>query len=215
MIKIADALTELISENPLLQFGLQHNLLNLSQTARYLEPLIETKVKKDITAAAITMALSRMQNETRKRKLQRDMYTIDRISMQTGLSTFTFAKTADAYARLRVLYASIQKASGFIVITQGTRQITVIVESKFAMRVKCVLSGRPLYSHKKVSSISASFDEKYLKIPGFIYIVLQQMMLLNINIIEVSSTFTELVLYIDEADLKIAFEALQVLFVKR
>lgn len=71
------------------------------------------------------------------------------------------------------------------------------------------------FIHHAVSSIGVTFDEEYLTIPGFIYIILQQMMPLNINIIEVSSTCTELVLYIDEKDMKIAYEALEASFIKK
>ena len=213
MLKITDAISSIISENPLLQFGLQHRLLNLSQTASYLKPLIETKAKKEVSVNALTMALSRFQRNMKKKRLQRESYRIDQVSMHTGLSTFTFAKTMETSAGVHKLYQSIQKAHGYITIAQGTNQITVILDSRFASKVRQYVSARPRFRHENIASVGVSFDEKFIKVPGLIYIVLQQMMLLNINIFEVSSTYTELVLYTAEEDLKVAFEALEVLFV--
>ena len=132
--------------------------------------------------------------------------------MQTGLSTFTFTRTPETHAGVHKLYNAIQKKNGYITISQGSGQITVIIESRFKENVRDAISARPRFNHKNIAAIGIAFDEKYIEVPGLIYVVLQQMMLLNINIIEVSSTFTELVLYVSEADLKTAFEALEVLF---
>ena len=212
MLKITDAIKSVVSENPLLQFGMQHRLLNLTKTAGYLKPLIEIKSKKYVTVSSLTMALSRFQSEIRKQSLQRESYRIDQISMHTGLSTFTFTKTPETHAGVNKLYQMVQSEHGYITIAQGTNQITVIIDSVFAEKVKKFISSRPRFHHKNIASIGVSFDEKFIRVPGLIYIVLQQMMLLNINILEVSSTYTELVLYIVEEDLKTAFEALQYLF---
>lgn len=212
MIRITDAIREVISGNPILQFGLQHRLLNLSQTAAYLKPLIETRAKKQVSVNALTMALSRLQRSIKKKGLQRENYRFDRINMQTGLSTFTFTRTPETHAEVHKLYNAIQKKNGYITISQGSGQITVIIESRFKENVRNAISARARFRHENIAAIGIAFDEKYIEVPGLIYVVLQQMMLLNINIIEVSSTFTELVLYVAESDLKTAFEALEVLF---
>jgi hypothetical protein len=212
MLKITDAIKSIVAENPLLQFGMQNRLLNLTQTAVYLRPLVEVKAKKEVTVSALTMALSRLQNEIKKTALQREIYHMDQVSMHTGLSTYTFTKTPETHAGVNKLYQSVQRAHGYITIAQGTTQITVILDSRFSDKVKQYVSARPRFHHKNIASVGVSFDEKYLQVPGIIYIVLQQVMLLNINILEVSSTYTELALYVAEEDLKTAFEALQYLF---
>jgi hypothetical protein len=214
MIKLTDVLDDIIGGNPLLQLGLHHDLFNLTQTARYLHPLVETKAGKDVTVGALTMALSRLQKEAQKQRLHRDSYDIEKISMHTNLSALTYTKTDGAQAGVRKLHSAIQKKNGYMTMTEGTAQITVILESQFAPIARKFISQRPRSCIHHIASIGVTFNEEYLQIPGFMYIILQQMMLLTINIIEVSSTFTELVLYINEQDLKTAFEALENLFVR-
>ena len=110
------------------------------------------------------------------------------------------------------LGSSVQKKNGYITISEGTNQITIILDSKFRSLSRSAISQRPRYAHDHIAAVGVTFSEEYLKVPGFMAVILQQMMLLNINIIEVSSTFTELVLYIEEKDLKLTFDALHGLF---
>ncbi len=212
MIRISDALRQMVHGNPLLQFALQHRLLNLRRTAAYLRPLVETKARKPVSIGALTMALSRLQIAEGKTSLQREMYRFDHIAIHTGLATFTFGKSSETHDGVQRLYAAVHEDGEYITIAEGTGQITVIVDADQAENVRKLIPQQPQYTHDRVASIGVVFGQKYLKIPGLIYIVLQQLMLLNINIIEVSSTFTELSLYVDEADLKPAFEALESLF---
>ena len=48
----------------------------------------------------------------------------------------------------------------------------------------------------------------------FLYYILQQTTLQNINIIEISSTFTEIVLYVEEQDTKLTFDTVYESFSK-
>ncbi len=214
MIRLHDTLRALVAENPLIQFGFRHGLLNLTKTAQYLKPLVEMRTKKGISVSALTMALSRLQREAAGGRLKRSTYHFDRINMHTSLCAYTFTISPETHKGVHRLYDAVQKANGYITISQGTSQITVIVQSQFQDRVHKLIGTRPRFTHTNVASVGIAFDETYVEVPGLIYIVLQQMMLLNINIIEVSSTYTELVLYVAEKDLKTAFEALEALFVQ-
>ena len=63
MIKISDAVREILDGSTFLQFGLHHKLINLSQLARFLHPLVEARTKKEVQRSAIHMALSRIGKE--------------------------------------------------------------------------------------------------------------------------------------------------------
>ncbi len=212
MLRIGDALRDMVQGNPILQFGLQHRLLNLRSTAAYIKPLVEAKTRKQCTESSLTMALSRLQRAETKTLLSRSVYHFDRVMMHTRLATFTYAKSKETHAGVQKLHAFLQRSGGYMTVAEGTSQITMILDVEQAVHVERLLLQQPLYRNEHIASVSVSFGETYLNIPGLIYIVLQQLMLLNINIIEVSSTYTELSLYIDEADLKTAFDALEGLF---
>lgn len=215
MLRLADALSDIIGSNPFLQFGLSQKLLNLSQLSRYIQPQVEARTKKEVQPSAILMALSRMQREVSKKNLKRDSISIDHLSIQTGLSTLTFAKSLEAHKAVEKVYASAQKKNAYATVSEGTNQITVILDSAFADKMTDSIQQKPLYRHDNITAISVLFDESFTRDgPGFVALILQQLMLQSINIVELSSTFTELILFVDERDTKLAFETLFRIFEK-
>lgn len=215
MLRLADVIEDVCLGNPLLQFGLQHRLLNLSQVAAYIQPLLEVKAKKEVQTQTILMALSRLQKRMKKTSTEREDFRIKHLFIQSNLITNTFAKTPAIHSAAQEVYAQIQAKKGFIAISESIGEITLITEDQYESLIHDLIKAKPKFSHSHLSSIGVTFDEKYTTIPGFIYIILQQLLLLHINVIEITSTFTEIVLYIDEKDTKMAFEALHRLFVRK
>ena len=66
-----------------------------------------------------------------------------------------------------------------------------------------------------LASLGVTFDERYLDEPGFLYFVLQQLYFQNINIVELASTSTELILYLAQADVRLAFDTIYQRFVHK
>ncbi len=211
MIRLHDALRELISRNPFLQFGLNERLFNLTQLSRFLAPQIGVKAKKSVQPAAVLMALSRLQRQTSASR-KSTAFHIDQIAIQTNLSTFTYPKTRATHRGVEKLYSAVQALQGFITVAEGTRQITVIVGSEFTGIVRSLIEGKPEFVSKNVASVGVRFSEQYIEVPGFIFVVLQQLMLMGINLVEISSTYTELILYVTEQDARDTFDLISALF---
>jgi len=212
MIRLADVIGDIVRGAPLLLFGLQHRLFNLTQLARYIQPHVRVRAKKDVQVSAIVMALSRFQRDVRKTHVEREQYRIRNIAVHTGLATATFVKTTDVQRDVHQFLREVEKHGGFVTLSEGTSEVTVIYENRHRPLFRQSLRFRPKYTHTRLSSLGISFHEKYNDVPGFIYIILQQMMLQHINIVEIASTYTELVLIIDEKDAKTAFATLYELF---
>ncbi|MDD4627800.1 MAG: hypothetical protein PHE68_00195 [Candidatus Peribacteraceae bacterium] len=209
MITLTDVLRDIIADNPFLQFGIQKRIFNLSSLSRELQPQVEIRAKKDVRSSAILMALSRLQRAEQKKVPQREQIHAKSVTIQTGLSIYTFTKTKDVHKGMNMLFIELQKNNGYITICEGTQEITILLDSAHAHRVKHFMPQQPKYHQDRLAALGLSFDEKlYLPTPGMIYLVLQQLMLQSINLIEVSSTYTELTLYVAEQDAKLAFETL-------
>ncbi len=214
MIKISDVIKDIVTGNPFLQFGIQHKLLNLSQVTKYLRPIVAAKSKKEVTDSALLMAISRLQGEISNKDLQRDKFSLENISIHTGLATFTYVKTEASLRGAYKLHTTVHNANGYITISEGTNQITIIVDAKYSSLIKKLIRQKPQFAHENVSSVGITFSEEYIRVPGMIYMIIQQLMLMNINILEVSSTYTELAIYMANEDIKPAFEVLHSIFVE-
>ncbi len=215
MIKITDTLQSIIQENPFLEFGFNHELFNQAQLARYLNPLVQARTQKQVSDSAIMMALSRSKADLAKSRIKSKQYVIDKLTVVSGLSTASFLRTKETHKKLNLLYGFIQSRNGFCNLCEGMTEITVIVESTYQSKLERITNQKPLYTHDQVGSICVKFSDTYATIPGMLYMILQRVALQNINLIEISSTFSEINLYFDEKDTRIVFDTLFTCFLTK
>ncbi len=209
MRKISDALESVIEGNPALAFGLHHRLLNLTKVARFLRPSVEAQTGKDVSDSAVLMSLSRLQRKwSRSRPQKTDALVLDKVSIVSGLCSVTLAKTQTTHRELNRVFSAVQERNGFITITEGLREITVIVEEENFGRLRRALSSRPKIVHRSVASVGMTFSERYLSVKGVLHQLLEQIALQNINVLEVASTATEFYIYVEERDVEVAFASI-------
>lgn len=208
MIRISDALKANIEGNPFLEFGLHHGLFNLTQLARYLQPHIESRTMKAVQPAALTMALSRLQREIQPTTPTAREYAVDRVTIHSGLYTATYPKQPDILTVLNKLYERVHRDGGYCSLSQGQHEVTIILDRDRVPELQKRIRRRPLFRCDDLSAIGVQFDSRYARIPGMLYMLLQRVALQNVNLVEITSTFTEIHLFIAEEDTRTVFDLL-------
>lgn len=208
MIKISEAIKEILNKNEFLQFGFHYKLFNLSKLADFIKPQLQARTKKEIKTSAITMTLSRIQKYKIRINKNSEEYATENITVYSNLCTMTFLKSREIHAKINRLYEKIQKQKGYITISEGVDEITIIFESKFLHEIKNTIDEKPTHKRENIAAIGIKFNEKYGEIPGLIHFLVQHFMIQNINIIEIASTHTEIFFYVDQRDIKLAFDTL-------
>lgn len=216
MRSVQEALLETIQENELLQFGLANRLFNLSQLAKYLKPSIEVRVKKDIQEGSLTMALSRAQRSAKsfKNGLKPGDFSFSSIQVASNLCIHTYLASKDKRVGVIGLLKELQAKEKFISFTHSLKQITIFFSKDDLQLVEKHISGKPLQSLESVAVIGGVFDDHFAKHPGLFNAVFQHLYTQGVNILEVSSTFTELQIYVNEKDMRLAFDTLYARFVR-
>ena len=101
-------------------------------------------------------------------------------------------------------------------ISQGMSQITVIIDNRFEEQTRLAFGNNIVCHIKDVSALGIRFDEAFsMNGPGFLYTILQHVSLQGINLIEIASTYTEFILYLDSKDVRVAFDSLYSAFLAR
>ena len=204
MKKISEAVETLIEGHPGLRFGFHHRLLNLSQLARFLRPSIEAQTHKEVTESAVLMNLSRLSRRAAPTPgSHEEELVLDKVSVQSGLCSATFLKTPESHRQLNRVFQRIRSRNGFITVTEGIREITVIVEAE---NLELLRGARIV--HRNLASVAVTFDSRYLKVKGILHQLLEEVALQNINVIEVTSTATEFCVFLEQADVQLAFDAI-------
>lgn len=208
MKTIAAVLRELVEPNTFFQFGLANRLLNLSQLARYLRPQVEARLKKSVELSAVTMNLSRLQRESAEQRAPSDDLRISNIVVHSQLSVLAYPKRREVHAGINRLYNKLQRLGGYITICEGISEVAIIIDSKNLRLGKDTIEERPAYEYSNVASLGVKFDPSTLDTPGLYHSIFQQLYFQRINIIELASAATELIIYIAEEDVQLAFDTL-------
>jgi len=216
MKKISDALNEIISGNSLLEMGMRHGILNLTQTAHFIAPTLAARLKKNVEPTAVTMALSRMQRQKAKRSGPRDgKIRLDGIAITPGLCVVTYSSTPNLKLRINAFLHKQQRKESFCAVTQGLQQCTLFLERSELKALQEAISEKPLRSEQHVASLAVTFQTNYAHTPGFFALIFQKLYLQAVNIVELASTSNELILYIHDRDVELAFETLYHHFIQR
>ena len=210
MIKISDALKEIIQSNDFLKLGLSKGLFNLTSLASFLKPKLEVMTKKTLTTSAILMGLSRSQRTFKKiaKTTQSENFKFDSISIKQDLVTATYFKSDDIHKKINTLYATNDHENKFFTITESSNEITMITDKKTFKSVNKLIKTAPKNVNENISAIGIKFNEKYNSSPGLLNHIIQTLAFQNINIVEITSTFTEFLIYIKSQDAKFALDLL-------
>jgi len=215
MIKISDAIKKILSKNPFLEFGISHQLFNLSQLAKFIQPSLESRIKREIQPSAILMNLSRFQKKIKLQVPQVRNFEIENISVFSNVTVITYFKNQQIEKHLYSIHKEIQSQNGYFAFSESMSEITIFVDNKFLNVVEKFIGENPRYKNTNVSAVAVKFDEKYIEVPGLLYLLVQKLVLQNINFIEIASTYTEVVFYVQNQDTKLAFETLHEFFFEK
>jgi len=205
MKKTSDVLESIISTNAELLFGFNHGLFNLTQLATFLKPIVAARAKREVSEKALLMALSRMQRQKPSPTTKRSTdFAIERVSVNTDLYIATFYKNRENHTAVVSLYKQVHKRDGYMSVSESSSEITVILEDEFHDAVRETFPAKPLAECRGAVSIGIRFHKRYLNVPGYLYKVLQVLTMQNINILELSSTMTEIAVYVDPKDTQLA-----------
>lgn len=210
MISISDALYEIVPNYPLIEEGLINGFINCSAFARQIKPQIEKRLYKSVKEGAITMALKRMSFKLRKNEPVNNIYLSD-LTVRSNLSEFTFQNSPTILEKTRELFNTLESNPDQIcTLAEGIRQTTYIVSDIFKKRVKKIFRKEVLISSiDNLSSITIHYPKEIVYIPGVYYRILKKLAWENINVIEVLSTYTELIIVVESKNVDRAFSVLR------
>jgi aspartokinase len=208
MIKIPDSIRDIVTGNHFLQFGLSYRLFNLTQLAKYIQPLVETRCQKSVQSTAIVTALGRLQKNMMSEAPSEKKFTVDNISVKSGLATRTFYNRPEVRTAIHRLAEDVHKRQLFYQYTETTHEISLFYERSMSDTINKELSFETKYSNDRVACVGISFSEELFEQPGLLYVLMQRITLQNINLIDISSTFTEFNFFVRDEDVKIVFETL-------
>ena len=210
----SDAVFEIVTNHPILHFGMVFRLLNLSHVAKFIHTAVEAQTRREVTHAAVLMALSRMQSKVGEKKAL-DELELDKINIKSGICYFMVPKTKTTQLEIAKLTVKVLEKNGFITVSQALNEVSVCLDGSFFELAKKTLSVEPREVDFDLAALELTFAEPKCGDPGTMYQILEQVALHNINLVSVGTASCELSMFMTEEDASTAYNALYQRFIKK
>ena len=216
MSRVNRALDQALQANDFLLYGMQNELLNLKQLARFLQASMSESLGRNMSVEAVHMALSRWKSQQALSSRPFPKKNIfQRLFVHNELCVVSYPKSAEIHQQIGRLFSRVNDEEGYFSMTQGTSEITSIFDKSYLRDLKELVGTRPRRIHNDACGVGLRFKKEFLDTPGLIYKTLEQVYLKQISLIEISSTHSELNLYVRPEDARKAMDVLYYKFVER
>lgn len=220
MVTVAHIVAKLIRSEPIIENALAKDLFNYSKLASYFHPKVEKEMRKPVKHSAIMMAIVREAERIRQEyegDVSRKTFTQAELSARSGIAEIVIQKSETCFEALAHLYSVVDISNGdMLTISLGRSEVSIIFTERYIKEFKNALKNERISLElMALSEITLRFPKDYLYEPGFIYIITRNLAWHGINIIELVSTLSELVLVIKNEDITRAYAVLQDLFTQK
>lgn len=201
MIKIQPIVRNIILGEPEAYFALTNGYMNMSSYSYRIRTEVEALTKKPVTITSLVISLSRLKKEFKKEKPLIQEITITGITTKLPLSEIVYENTKSSVEKLGSIQKNISiSREDFFTTTIGTSELTIVCSSNVANKITKHFKEKPKLIIHNLSAIGISFDSKHFNMPNIIFSLLSVVAKARINITEIVSTYTELILVVAEKD---------------
>ncbi|MBP6994142.1 hypothetical protein KBB12_02785 [Candidatus Woesebacteria bacterium] len=213
MYSIPHAVEEILLRRPYISELLEQDLINITQLARQIEAEVEGACMKEVSTEAVAMAIRRLPKLTASLKLKSLFEKSPDILVRSHLSEITVKKQDSLYKVYELLDGFVESKGQFLTITQGIFEDTIIVGKDYMPRIQKMFTQEHIIAEfTDLAAVTIRLHPSNVETPGVYYYILKSLLLENINIVEVVSTYMECTILVKEEDAGATFGAVKKLF---
>jgi hypothetical protein len=213
MITIAAEVAEYVRNTPFLEEALARGIINMSALAREMRPRLRAATGRNVSPAAILMALKRMSPALVKRLGARPagLKHAGDLIVRSNLVEYTFRRSDSLWEKQKRLLHRIERdREAFLTYTQGVYEVMLIASAGIEKAVLEIFAREELISHwKNLSAVIIRLTPRTAHVPGVYYAILKQLAWGNLNVIDVVSTSTEFTILLEKRQVEDAFSILK------
>jgi hypothetical protein len=215
MITVAQATEKIINRSRYLSEAISKGLINTSALARYIKPEVDEMLVKDVSEAAILMAINRLSKQlTPKYSPHTALKEAPEMILRSQLSLFVYKKSDTAIQTMTTLLHLPQTNQTFSLFSMQNTFLFVCSKDITESTQKTLKQETLIKEQKGISVLSIFLPNEVLHTPGIYYFFLKSLAWEGINIIEISSIENEMILILEDKDAQHAYAILQSLFTK-
>lgn len=214
MLSISKAVENILYSSDTAYFALQSGILNLSAYAKQIHKQVENECKKRLKSTnGIIMALSRLQKNTSCKRVILPKLLCSGVAIKHALTEVVLSKTPENIALAHKL---ISEGDRVVLITYGLSEINLVLQKTNQQGLKKLFKKQvPTNIIENLVSITLTTSNDHAFTPNVFYSILRRLATKEINLVEITTTQTEITLILEQAKLKEAYAILSVFFVSQ
>jgi len=206
-MSLAQDCREVVSRYPYMLDGLREGIVNYRALARRVKPEVEEQTGRDVDIEAITTAIRRygegLQEGDDAYQRVREVLSGSRVSLRGNVVSITATGVGE------LPRASID---GFLHLVRGRDYTTVVTDDDYADEVRDAVEGEIVEEIGDLTCITVESPEEIVGAAGVLARMVSRFKSEDINIVDITSCYTETLIVVEKRDAVKALETLEETF---
>ncbi|MFP4633223.1 MAG: ACT domain-containing protein [Halobacteriales archaeon] len=200
-MSLAQQCRRTISRHPHLLHCLRDDVVNYRALARHIKPEVEHEVGAEVDIEAVTTAVRRYSEDLRgsesAAERARDVVADSRVSLRGNVVSITARKVSE-----------VSMDRGFLHVVRGREYTTVVTDDTRAEEIVDSVDD-VVEIHEDLTCITVESPEDIVDVPGVLAHMVSRFTTEDINIVDVTSCYTETIIVVEKRDAVRALETLE------
>jgi hypothetical protein len=203
-MSLAQECREVVSRYPFILDGLREGVVNYRAVARRIKPEVEERAGRDVDIEAVTTAVRRYGEELREDDEGEDARSVladSRVSLRGNVVSVTATEFGD-----------LPEVSGFVHLVRGRDYTTVVTDDDNSEEVRAAVEGEVVERVDDLTCITVESPDDIVDVPGVLTRMVSRFSSEEINIVDITSCYTETIIVVEKRDAVKALETLEETF---
>jgi hypothetical protein len=203
-MSLAQECREVVSRYPFILDGLREGVVNYRAVARRIKPEVEERAGRDVDIEAVTTAVRRYGEELREDDEGEDARSVladSRVSLRGNVVSVTATEFDD-----------LPGVSGFVHLVRGRDYTTVVTDDDNSEEVRAAVEGEVVERVDDLTCITVESPDDIVDVPGVLTRMVSRFSSEEINIVDITSCYTETIIVVEKRDAVKALETLEETF---
>lgn len=201
-MSLAEDCREAVTRYPHIQDSLRLGIVNYRALARHLKPEIKEMRSKEPDIEAVTTALRRygknLQQGSEKIQEVKQVLSESRVSLQGNVVSITATEIQTE-----------SPTKGFYHLVRGRNYTTIVTDDRNLPEIKNNIEGEIVEERHDLTGITVESPEEIAEVPGVLSRLVSRYMSEDINIVDITSCYTETIIVVQKTDSVKALEVIE------
>jgi aspartokinase len=204
-MSLAQECRKVVSRYPYMLDGLREGIVNYRAVARKIKSEVEENAGRDVDIEAVTTAVRRYGEKLQKgdgdHERVRSVLSNSRVSLRGNVVSITATE-----------FGELPRFGGFTHLVRGSSYTTVVTDDDNADEVRDAVEGEVVERVDDLTCITVESPDDIVDVPGVLARMVSRFSSEEINIVDITSCYTETIVVVEKRDAVKALETLEETF---